>query len=116
MISIVQRLSQTVTAAQTLSAFTRPLLKIMIEVTELESAYLTTVDEARGVQNVLYSLNTSQMNIPEGLEVPWNDTLCKRALEEGRGDGQTAAQACAAASTCRPADGRAAQADAAHSR
>ena len=84
MISIVQRLSQTVTAAQTLSAFTRPLLKIMIEVTELESAYLTTVDEARGVQNVLYSLNTSQMNIPEGLEVPWSDTLCKRALEEGQ--------------------------------
>ncbi|MEG0047197.1 MAG: diguanylate cyclase, partial [Comamonas sp.] len=84
MTSIVQRLSQTVTAAQTLSAFTRPLLEIMIEVTALESAYLTIVDEARGVQNVLYSLNTSQMNIPEGLEVPWNDTLCKRALEEGR--------------------------------
>ena len=24
------------------------------------------------------------MQIPEGLEVPWGDTLCKRALEEGR--------------------------------
>lgn len=84
MTSIVQRLSQTVTAAQTLSEFTRPLLEIIIDVTELESAYFTTVDEARGVQNILYSLNSATMNIPEGLEVPWSDTLCKRALQEGR--------------------------------
>lgn len=82
--SIVQRLSQTMTAAQTLSAFTRPLLEIMVEVTGLESAYLTTVDEERGVQGVQYALNTGEMKIPEGLEVPWSDTLCKRALEEGR--------------------------------
>lgn len=82
--SIVQRLAHTMTAAQSLSAFTRPLLEIMTEVTGLETAYLTTVDEARGVQNVQYSLNTAEMNIAEGLEVPWSDTLCKRALAEGR--------------------------------
>lgn len=33
-----------------------------------------------GVQERSVLLNTSQMNIPEGLEVPWSDTLCKRAL------------------------------------
>ena len=82
--SIIQRLSQTVTASQNLPTFTRPLLEIMVEVTDLESAYLTTVDEGRGVQNVLYSLNTGEMTIPEGLEVPWSDTLCKRAIDEGR--------------------------------
>ena len=82
--SIVQRLSQTATSSQTLPALTRPLLEIMVDVTELDSAYLTTVDEERGVQNVLYSLNTGVMQIPEGLEVPWHDTLCKRALDEGR--------------------------------
>ncbi|KOC30277.1 diguanylate cyclase [Comamonas testosteroni] len=82
--SIIQRLSQTVSASQNLPSFTRPLLEIMVEVTDLESAYLTTVDEARGIQNVLYSLNTGGMKIPEGLEVPWHDTLCKRSLDEGR--------------------------------
>lgn len=82
--SIVQRLSRTATTSQTLPALTRPLLEIMVDVTELDSAYLTTIDEERGVQNVLYSLNTGEMQIPEGLEVPWNDTLCKRALDEGR--------------------------------
>ncbi len=82
--SIVQRLSSSVTSSQTLCAFTQPLLEILIEVTELESAYLTTVDESRGVQSVLYSLNKGKMNIPEGLQVPWADTLCKRALDEGR--------------------------------
>lgn len=84
MSSIIQRLSQTVSASQNLPSFTRPLLEIMVEVTDLESAYLTTVDEVRGIQNVLYSLNTGSMKIPEGLEVPWHDTLCKRSLDEGR--------------------------------
>ena len=84
MSSIVQRLSQTVTSSQTMPALTVPLLEIMVEVTNLDSAYLTTVDEERGVQNVIHALNTGSLIIPEGLEVPWNDTLCKRALEEGR--------------------------------
>lgn len=84
MSSIVQRLSSSVTSSQTLCAFTQPLLEILIEVTELESAYLTTVDESRGIQSVLYALNKGEMNIPEGLQVPWADTLCKRALDEGR--------------------------------
>lgn len=83
MSSIVQRLSSSVTSSQTLCAFTQPLLEILIEVTELESAYLTTVDEPRGIQSVLYALNKGEMNIPEGLQVPWADTLCKRALDEG---------------------------------
>jgi diguanylate cyclase len=82
--SIVRRLSQTVVAAQTLQALTRPLLEILLEVTGLESAYLTTVDEEHGVQNVLYALNTGTLQLTEGLQVPWRDTLCKRALDEGR--------------------------------
>ncbi|MEG0051848.1 MAG: diguanylate cyclase, partial [Comamonas sp.] len=60
--SMVHRLSQSVSSAQTLSGMTRPLLEILVELTDLESAYLTTVDEARGVQNVIYSLNTGELN------------------------------------------------------
>ena len=48
-----------------------------------ESTYLTSIDEIRVVQHVLMRA-PSAMQIPEGPTVPWNDTLCKRALEEGR--------------------------------
>ena len=33
---------------------------------------------------MLYACNSSSLQIPEGLSVPWGDTLCKRALEEER--------------------------------
>lgn len=61
----------------------RPILKILETSLELESTYLTSVNEADGVQNVLFSRNTRQLQIPEGLSVDWGDTLCKRALEQG---------------------------------
>jgi diguanylate cyclase len=82
--ALLGRISETVAGAQTIEQLTRPLLAMLELVTGLESTYLTRVDEAAGVQNVLYARNTSTMQIPEGLTVPWDDTLCKRALEEGR--------------------------------
>jgi diguanylate cyclase len=57
----------------------------MLEVvTGLESTYLTSIDEEAGVQNVDFARNVGALQIPEGLAVPWSDTLCKRCLEEGR--------------------------------
>lgn len=82
--ALLGRISQTVAHAQTIEQLTRPLLAMLELVTGLESTYLTRVDEAAGVQNVLYARNSSTMQIPEGLTVAWGDTLCKRALEDGR--------------------------------
>ena len=62
----------------------RPLLEMLHQVTHLESTYLTTIDFAQELQHVLYASNTQHLQIPEGLTVPWSDTLCKRALHEGR--------------------------------
>lgn len=53
-------------------------------VTGLESTYLTSVDQMQGIQHVRYARNAGDLQIREGLAVPWNDTLCKRALDEGR--------------------------------
>ena len=50
----------------------------------MESAYLTIIDSDRGRQYVQYALNEDSMIIPEGLSVPWEDTLCKRAIDENR--------------------------------
>jgi len=84
MSELLEQLSDSVSTARSVEELTRPLLEMLEAVTGLESTYLTAIDEAEGVQHVLYARNSSAMQIPEGLAVPWNDTLCKRALEEGR--------------------------------
>lgn len=82
---LLNQLAYSVTGADDLETLTRPLLELMESVTRLESTYLTLVDEPRGVQHVLFARNARQLRIPEGLCVPWDDTLCKRALNEGCG-------------------------------
>jgi GAF domain-containing protein len=67
-----------------LEGMTRPVLELVHEITGLESAYLTLIDWAGDAQQVKYSLNTGGMHIPEGLRVPWEGTLCRRSLNEGR--------------------------------
>lgn len=81
---LIARLSESVTSARSVENLTRPLLELLEEVTGLESTYLTTIDLVGGTQHILYARNTQLMQIPEGLTVPWEDTLCKRALDEGR--------------------------------
>ena len=82
--NLLDHLCETVTRARTVEELTRPLLELLEDITGFESTYLTVVDLERGVQRVLYARNTRQVQIPEGLSAPWHDTLCKRALDEGR--------------------------------
>lgn len=81
---IFSRLAHSVAGAQDLVSLTRPLLELLEAVTGMESTYLTAIDDHAGVQRILFSRNAKSMQIPEGLSVPWHDTLCKRALDEGR--------------------------------
>lgn len=83
-IDFVGRLAESVTQARTLEELVRPLLELLQAVTGLESTYLTTIDLEAGAQYILYARNTHRLQIPEGLSVPWEGTLCKRALEENR--------------------------------
>lgn len=81
----------------------RPLLDALQELTGLASTYLTVIWAEEDVQEIRYAHNTlGGFSLPEGLFVPWGDTLCKRALDEGRpvtadvpavwGDSQAAAE------------------------
>lgn len=81
---LLSRLSDSLTAAQSLEELARPLLEMLEEVTRMESTYLTRIDFQNSLQHVLYARNTRRLEIPEGLAVPWGDTLCRRALQEGR--------------------------------
>ncbi|WP_350601510.1 GGDEF domain-containing protein [Pseudomonas sp. 65/3-MNA-CIBAN-0223] len=81
---VLSFLSDTLPTARTLEQLTRPLLTLLNQVTGMESTYLTTIDTDKGVQRVEFARNVGDMVIPEGLVVPWADTLCKRALDENR--------------------------------
>ena len=80
----VSLLADSVAGARSLEELVRPLLELLQAVTGLESTYLTRIDDAAGIQHVLFARNSQRLQIPEGLDVPWEGTLCKRALEEGR--------------------------------
>lgn len=81
---LLTRILESVTGARNLEALTRPFLAILEEATGLESTYLTTIDLEAGTQSILYARNSRTMQIPENLTVVWQDTLCRRALEEGK--------------------------------
>lgn len=81
---MMQRLAEAVNQAHSLEDLTRPLLELLEAATGFDSVYLTSIDAANGQQYILFSRNANRMYIPEGLAVPWQDTLCRRALEEGR--------------------------------
>lgn len=79
--SLLPDLNDVVGQARTLEELARPLLHMLQQVTQLESTYLTRIDLPHGQQHLLYTLNTGLLHMPEGLSVPWDDTLCRRALE-----------------------------------
>lgn len=81
---LLDHLSVTVTSAKTLEELSRPLLDMLAAVTGMESTYLTAIDWQRDLQQVLYARNAGEMQIPEGLSVPWGDTLCRRALDQNQ--------------------------------
>ncbi|MHC6657373.1 GGDEF domain-containing protein [Aeromonas salmonicida] len=82
--TILQALSVQVTEARDLESLTRPLLEMLETVTGLESTYLTQIDLEQSAQHILYARNSAALQIPEGGSVDWSDTLCRRALDEGR--------------------------------
>lgn len=81
---LIVQLADAITDSHSLEQFVRPLLGLLESATGLESTYMTAIDESAGLQHVLYARNSSSLQITEGLSVPWDDTLCKRALEEER--------------------------------
>lgn len=80
--TFLTQLSDSINGADSLEELVRPLLEMLEAVTGLESTYMTEIDEAAGLQRILYARNSRVLQIPEGLAVAWEDTLCKRALEQ----------------------------------
>lgn len=68
---ILARVSETLATEQSLESLVRQLLEMLEIVTDMESTYLTKVDINARLQHILYARNSKQMQIPEGLSVPW---------------------------------------------
>lgn len=79
---ILARVSQTHANEHSLETLVRQLLEMLELVTRMESTYLTRIDFDAQRQHIMYAHNSSEMQIPEGFSVPWNDSLCKRALDD----------------------------------
>jgi diguanylate cyclase len=79
---ILARVSQTLATEQSLESLVRQLLEMLELVTHMESTYLTKIDSATRLQHIVYARNSSDMQIPEGFSLPWDDALCKRAVDE----------------------------------
>lgn len=80
---ILARVSETLHKDQSLESLVRQLLEMLEMVTEMESTYLTKIDDDGGFQHIQYARNSKQLDLPEGFSLPWGDSLCKRALDEG---------------------------------
>ncbi len=83
--SVLDRIVDIVADGEDVEDLVRPFLRIIESMTGLESTYLTSVDREKGVQTILFSYNTTKLDIPEGWQVQWSDTLCQRSIEEGHG-------------------------------
>jgi diguanylate cyclase len=81
---VLDRIVDIVADSEDVEGLVRPFLRIIESLTGLESTYLTAVDRERGIQTILYSHNTETLEIPEGFQVQWGETLCQRSIEEGR--------------------------------
>ena len=80
---LLDQLMAAINGAHDLESLARPLLSMLQQQSGAESVYVTLIDQESGVQRVLFSHNGRDTLIPEDIEVPWDQTLCKRALEEG---------------------------------
>lgn len=81
--AMLLRLADAVAHAEDLETLSRPLLEMLGEITGFESVYLTALGPQATNQYVLYALNHGELKISEGMNVPWGDTLCQRALAQG---------------------------------
>jgi len=77
--------SRTGTTTSPVTELVREALAELVSASGLDTMYLTRVDLASDVQQVLLAHSTCGQLVPEGLVVDWSDTLCKRASEIGPG-------------------------------
>jgi diguanylate cyclase len=62
----------------------RPLLELVQRVTGLETSFVTRIDWDDQVQDVVLSLNSADLTVEEGSQLPWVDSMCRWSFLSGR--------------------------------
>jgi diguanylate cyclase (GGDEF)-like protein len=78
-----QLVEQAVDPQVGLEELVRPLLAQLQAATGLALTYMTRVDTVADTQEVTFVQSSAPGPIHQGLVVPWSESLCKRALEQG---------------------------------
>lgn len=73
-----------VAETSTLEAVARPLLRLAHLVTHMETTFVTGIDWEGQRQEVLLSLNTGEIDLPEGSKLDWADSMCRSMFLSGR--------------------------------
>ncbi len=58
----------------------RPLLELIQRVTGLETTFVTQIDWASQQQEIVFALNTADLEVTEGSVRDWSETVCRRML------------------------------------
>jgi len=67
-----------------LERLARPLLDLIQRLTGLETSFVTQIDWASQTQEVVFALNTAELEVPEGSVVDWPDALCRLTFLSGK--------------------------------
>ncbi len=77
------RVSEAASPGHGLEQLTRPLLKIILDLTRLDSVFLTQIRWSEGEEGILFARNAGALDFREGLQVDWAESLCRRVLMGG---------------------------------
>lgn len=73
---VTERAPAEVEANPELERLVRPLLAAVVELTGLESSYLTVLHPRTGQLEHRYVRNSTDLEVPEPFTIPWTDSLC----------------------------------------
>lgn len=76
------RIATALNDAVDLESLVRPVLDEVLDMTDTDTAYLTVLDED-GMLEHRYVRNAGQIHLPEGLVLPWKESLCWRCSDRG---------------------------------
>lgn len=79
--SLLQPIDAGSSALETVS---RPLLRLVQHITGMETSFVTAIDWETQRQDVLFSLNTGAMQIPEKSTTDWSDSMCRSMFLSGQ--------------------------------
>lgn len=62
----------------------RPLLELMQSISGLETTFITQVDWDGQEQEVMFALNTAELQVTEGSVLDWSDSMCRWVFLSGQ--------------------------------